>query len=319
MWYRFLVFNVVLLNIFRTFAAENNPNSREVVVHKYESDSTNQLISTYTPSLKTEQSCPTVIFLGGGGFQNMETEKTNKLVNILSDNGYNVFTLKYRTGWLKNSKTDFCAGNPEDLAGIILKELEDVYYMMEFLYENADEFNLNPENTFIIGGSAGAVIGLTYTYNAEYFVKWALENQCQLEDPELYISLLQSRKAPKAMIAIGGFLLEPDRVHSETIIPLFEISLTDDYLIKDSIGIFANCKSGTMMNTKTYGSQYIFEKAIEWNTPVDWLSVKASGHGMAGILTSESITQKILSFLEKHLSKESSQQELQWNKTSIKL
>ena len=227
MWYRFLVFNVVLLNIFRTFAAENNPNSREVVIHKYE-NSDELLIANYIPCLKNLQGNPTVIFLNGGAFQHVEIDKSKPFLSVLADNGFNVFSLKYRTGWLetKNS-TDICAGKPEDLAGIIIKELEDVYYMMEFLHKNAGEFNINPENTFIIGGSSGAVIGLTYTYNADYFVKWALENQCQLEDPELYISLLQSRKAPKAIIALAGFLLEPDRIHSTNIVTGKQNNLQD--------------------------------------------------------------------------------------------
>ena len=108
---------------------------------------------------------PAIIFMFGGGF--MEGERNNSYYipwfKSLNDEGYRVFSIDYRLG-LKGV-TKMGIGQADLLLKAIDLAVEDLYSATNFILENADAFDIEPDGLVISGSSAGAISVMQAEYD----------------------------------------------------------------------------------------------------------------------------------------------------------
>ncbi|MBR4949440.1 MAG: prolyl oligopeptidase family serine peptidase [Clostridia bacterium] len=104
----------------------------------------------YYSESDTEKKRRGIIVVHGGGFWAGDKKQPYivTLCNLFAQYGYVSFSVDYRL-FSRETRPEFCGGAP--VAAV------DIELLRKFLFENAEKFNLDTENLYISGGSAGGM------------------------------------------------------------------------------------------------------------------------------------------------------------------
>lgn len=128
------------------------------------------LLDFYRPK-NVEGKAPVMIFAFGGGFFTGKRDSDNykEYFKYLTHNGWAVASIDYRLGLAEISKT------PKDqltamfmLKGLITSvdmAVEDMYSATNYIIENAEKLNVNPDEIVVCGSSAGAITSCQAEWN----------------------------------------------------------------------------------------------------------------------------------------------------------
>ena len=107
---------------------------------------------------------PTVIFVFGGGFIMGRRDEPyhTPWFKMLTDHGYRLIAIDYRLGLKGAEKVGVAQVNLLDRA--IHMAVEDLFSATEYIIENAESLEVDPENIVISGSSAGAITVLQADY-----------------------------------------------------------------------------------------------------------------------------------------------------------
>lgn len=111
---------------------------------------------------------PCIIFMFGGGFVNGTRDDGNNVAYLrkLAQNGYVAIGIDYRLG-LKDIR-QYDIRQPMDIVNILENTIdmavEDLFDATSFVYENAEQWNINNSQIIANGSSAGAVAALQAEY-----------------------------------------------------------------------------------------------------------------------------------------------------------
>ena len=116
---------------------------------------------------------PLVIFMFGGGFirGTRDDESYNGWFRTMTENGYRVVSIDYRLGLKGSNKVGIAQVNVLDKA--IHMAVEDLFSATNFILENADQFEVSPDNIVISGSSAGAISVMQAEYEIANGTSWA--------------------------------------------------------------------------------------------------------------------------------------------------
>ena len=98
---------------------------------------------------------PAIIFVFGGGFIGGSRKESASWFEMLSKEGYKVFSIDYRLGL--RGKKDKGLGFVKNLKDAIDMAVEDLFSATSYIVENADSFGVSPDNLVVSGSSAGAI------------------------------------------------------------------------------------------------------------------------------------------------------------------
>ncbi|GFZ32055.1 lipase [Clostridium zeae] len=179
---------------------------RHVNINYYGDTTEEHLLDVYNP-LENEKPLPVIISIHGGGWVYGNKDTYQFYCMNLANYGFNVINFSYRLA----PKYKFPAA------------LEDVNAVFHWVKENAEEFNFELNNLFVVGDSAGAQLASQYaaiTTNCEYAKLFSLKT------PDIKI---------KAMGLNCGIYDPLDRLKNidNILINRFIKNLLRDYLGKD--------------------------------------------------------------------------------------
>ncbi len=144
---------------------------------------------------------PTLLFVYGGGFVGgfRSNERYFPWFKILNDNGYKVITIDYRLG-LKGVPMNFSLIGKIKTAKNTVKAVEmgaeDLFSAVNYIFENAEALEVDPQNIVLVGNSSGAIISL----GAEKFI-------C---NGEKIASVLPAGYNFKGLISFAGAIVDDD-------------------------------------------------------------------------------------------------------------
>ncbi len=115
----------------------------------YRKDDTRDLNLDFYRNIKNPEASPWILIIHGGGWANGDTEQNPDLNWYLARHGFSVIAITYRFA----PKFKWPA------------QKEDVELAFDFIQNHALEFNINPQNFFVLGRSAGAQLAGIFAYN----------------------------------------------------------------------------------------------------------------------------------------------------------
>lgn len=185
-------------------------------------------IGTAVPSNR-----PTVMYMHGGGWQNGNKNSVGQ-ANAWVSRGYNVVSINYR---LLGDDPPFTTGVADDFTfleflgppGIISEvnaSLEDARLAMEWMYDNAATYGIDPTRIGVSGSSAGAVMALALAYAGP---SEHVQPRAVISGVGAFFNLTNpfSPGGPPAMLIAG---------ENDTTVPAFAVQFTSDQMTE--VGIY---------------------------------------------------------------------------------
>lgn len=234
-----------------TFAVKGN---QELKLDKYD-----------VPSVMTSSNKPCIIFVFGGGFAGGQRNNdfNTAYLNRLAQGGSVVVAIDYRLG-MKDASNHPNLTNEQAtkmLINSVFMAVEDLYDATTFVYNHADEWNINKDMIVANGSSAGGVTVL----QAEYLACNGHELAAKLPDGFCYGGVIAFAGA---ILSEGGFGWKKSPApilmfhgDADSNVPFDKIEL-------DNYGI--------------YGSKHIAESLDAIQSPYCFYKVENAAHEIAG-------------------------------------
>lgn len=254
-------------------------------------------LDLYLPA-KQEKKVPLVIWIHGGGWRqgnkygDMENMKTT--LKAIVDNGFAVASINYRYS----------------TTAIFPAQIQDCNQAIDFLYKNADNYLLDPENIAVIGFSAGGYLASflgtsNNNYNEAFYLykkqpDFKIKGVIDFYGPSDFVARIGSmplyegeQKSTSTALLGAQPLLRPD---------LAKIASPTTYIDKNDppFLIFHGDKDQTVPISLSKLLDSYLQLA---NVQSDFVIVKEAQHG-GTLFNSEDTKNKIISFLNTHLKKQ---------------
>lgn len=132
----------------------NEIKPKGIIKKEYEIPLVSKTIKFKSPTLRfniyydlKEETKPVILDIHGGGWAYGDKDLNDNFCYHLAKNGYNVVSLTYTTLFKANLK---------DM-------LQEIHFLLNHLYENKEKYNLDFNNLFVTGDSAGGELSFLYS------------------------------------------------------------------------------------------------------------------------------------------------------------
>jgi len=230
----------------------------------------------YEPDEYEIISRPAIIFLHSGSFftGNNELDDMVDLAESAARRGYVAITLNYRLGL--NILSSYSGERA------VYRGVQDLSAAIRFLRHNQSDFNINPEQVFVWGSSAGAIIGLHMAFSEDD--ERPQSTYGQWGDPDLGCidcegNNLQYSSRPNAVISCWGAIGDLEWIEQDHQVPLIFFHGTSDFIVPHDIG-FPFTANITL--PIIYGSSAISERLTELNIIHHYYLAENQGHEYYG-------------------------------------
>lgn len=111
-------------------------------------------------TLRDGSNKPALLYVFGGGFKGgrRDSRGVKPWFKLLADEGYTIIAIDYRLGLKDVKKMGLAQANL--LYKAIRMAVEDTYSATNFILDNADDLDINPDAIIVCGSSAGAITAL---------------------------------------------------------------------------------------------------------------------------------------------------------------
>lgn len=250
----FLIINLCTILFISNILASDLEVKRNISYKKFEvvSGFIDELkFDFYKPEISYSTPSPLAVFLHGGGFHagDKDDPKIVELCTRMAKSGFASAAIEYRTGIEKYNESHFI--------NVLLKAIYDAGDFMNYIKNNASEYDIDTSNIFMGGISAGAIVALHMTYwDKEEIISYLNEKGISLHLPDRIDTFFK----PKGVLNCWGVLLDP-KIMINNNVPI--VSFHGE---KDKIAPY---KKGHPMHIpwlpKVYGSSMIHEEAKKYN------------------------------------------------------
>ncbi len=266
----------------------------------FQNKQTNLWIDVYRPydhfAMKSKDKRPAFIYIHGGGYVFGGEDGAGSILLQASQRGMIAVGVKYRLGYLPP-----LVSNPDSIQSLIrnstqntYRALQDVRDAVKWVYERADEYNIDKTKIFIAGHSAGGNAVLNYSY---------------LEEKDFFPNLVNplgrlTAKVPVAGIIsfAGPFNQLIDNIKS----PLEYIQASENeplYLVHgtcDSTAFYDHGNPVDPNTTSSLGSYPIACRKQSLKHPYHFTTIKGGGHGLGP--EENDVLQSIFKWIKKEVS-----------------
>ncbi len=203
---------------------------------------------------------PLIIGIHGGGFANTcflkpcyERYLENVLVPEFVPHGFAVAAVQYRL----NSPLDFLPSRikAEKVREMHYKATQDTRQAIKYIFDNAEKLNIDTENVFVIGVSAGAITALHSVYATRDTVRDELVKEFGELEPVQNI---------RGVVSISGALYDISKLKSGPRVPLMIVHGRNDVVVPAEKGFYF----GLERLEAVYGGKAIFDEATKLKLPV---------------------------------------------------
>jgi len=224
---------------------------------------------------------PLVITIHGGAFLNIPgngnsngNAYSEKAAIELAKKGFVTADIGYRLGWKDHASLPCWANytnGEKSFKAAYHRALQDVVTAIHFFETNADTYNIDVDNIFLLGRSAGAILSLAAVYTQE--------NELDPEFVEL-LGGLDGSVNIKGIVAVSGSLLNLQDLTSGEQIPSLMIHGTCDHIVpydsENFIHVIDNCDA-----LLSHGSHSTANHMDSLNIPYQLFELCGAGHGFS--------------------------------------
>lgn len=213
----------------------------------------------YRPQGNNER-LPLIIFVHSGGF--VTGDKCNYIITKYCQDfcraGYAVASINYRLidlKILKDWKNIESLINKSYTRKKIMEAVGDVRQATSFFKLNSDKYNIDPEQVFLVGYSAGAIItnhfafstaleAKEYVEKGENFVINAILGQKEIDNIDAFS--VSSANLVKGVVSIAGGIMDYDHIEDSELssLPVLMIHGTNDQMVPfgydDPLTVYSN-------------------------------------------------------------------------------
>ncbi|PKP01480.1 MAG: hypothetical protein CVU11_15065 [Bacteroidetes bacterium HGW-Bacteroidetes-6] len=236
----------------------------------------------YEPRNDTLQARPLLFLIHGGAFivGDKRDDFQVKLANHYAKMGYVVASINYRMGYL------FLPGAYSNLERCIYKAVQDSRAAIRWLKKNRKKYCIDPNYIFVAGNSAGGFIALKTAFmnNSEAYQS-TKGNFFMLQDDlgclDCSGDYPKEKFKIRGVISMWGALTDIDMLDKDEKTPLLLIHGDSDRIVPYSYNYpFRNLdeKLTAFFMNKVYGSQKIYERAIEFGFPAKLITFSNGSH-----------------------------------------
>lgn len=184
----------------------------------------------YSPKRDSTKKRPLIIVVHGGAFVAGSKDDYKQAANVFCDSlaarGYVVASIDYRKGLVLKNKGYQLFIDSLDVKRAIQWGVQDLQKAIQYFRLNAENYKIDLEKIFVIGGSSGALIALHYLTK---------------EDAKV-----------KAVISLWGATISKDLINKMTV-PILLVHGTNDEIIPFKEGRMMNLDSIKEQNQFTHG------------------------------------------------------------------
>ena len=259
---------ILTIFLFILFISNGLCQKKERVIYAVTDQNEELFIDVY-PGARGASS---ILFVHGGGFEGGHPDGQRSFAEEMQNRGYNVFVISYRL--LMKGRGFGCDIPTLDKLDAIRAGVEDAAKATSYLLENKNNFNLDPDQFYLAGSSAGAEVALQLVFNPFSHL-----------DSATYVFPDNFRF--KGVMSFAGALLDIRLVSPDMWVPLLLFHGTEDNLVPLGTAPHRFCKAtdpGWMM---FFGSQTIFDKAVEMDLPAEFHLYAGKGHEVANYMAQE--------------------------------
>lgn len=277
----------VLIIIFFIGLLYSNTTAQQFKTYSYfENDSISLKLDLFIPDSTTQKKHPLFIYVHGGGFKSGKRTAGHDICNYLSRNGIAAASISY-TLYMKNK--DFgCNGQLTEKIKAIQIAVNQLWAATHFFIENASQFNINENQIFIGGSSAGAEV----TWHAVYWDR---------QQMALFKHQLPSGFKYAGIVNSAGAIMDLNLLTMENAIPAMLAHGEKDQLVPYRTAAHHNCKPNASGWLMLFGSLSIHHQLIELNKHSELFTYKNQGHGCYNWIFKKE-PQLVLDFIKRVLS-----------------
>ena len=263
-----------IISTFAVFLFVCSAAAQTYKTHVYSSKDGVDLELDFYPAENPEA---TLIFVHGGGFYSGTRKEENIMhfCDLLAQAGINAVNISYRLHLVGQSF--HCDQPVENKIRAIEVAAEDILAASEYLLQNAEEFQIDPEKIVLMGSSAGA--------EAALYAKYDLESS-----------------AFSALISCAGASIDINKITKASAIPTLMFHGTCDALVPYNKGIHHYCPPNSVGALYLFGAYSIYQKMVDIEVSVELITACGGKHGSA-VAPLEKDIPLILEFIRRANSK----------------
>ncbi len=256
--------NVFAADVCHNPKGDSKPGVRESIIYNAERETReNQRdlrLDLVHPEDGGKGKRPLVIGIHGGGFADTcffqpchERYLDRVLIPEFVPHGFAVAAVQYRL----NSPLDFLPSRikAEKVREMHYKATQDMRRAIKYIFENAGTLNIDTDNVFVIGVSAGAITALHTVYETQDSVRAELLKEFGRLEPVQNI---------RGVISVSGALYDISKLKSGPRVPLMIVHGSKDFVVPSDKGFYF----GLDRLEPVYGGKAIFDEAERLNLPV---------------------------------------------------
>jgi len=250
----------------------------DITYSYYKDPLTNRSLTLdYYSAVETCADRPFIVMVHGGGFSDGNKYELFKDAIELARRGYAVFTINYRLmgnplGVIPSiiNTTTLChEGKFNDISWYWA--MQDINAAIKHIAYHKNKYKIDPNNTFIYGGSAGAIATMQLAYASEQEVFNAFPNVNF--DSIWFLGGLDKTTHPsfksqsykiKGIATAYGAVMRSHFIDKNETVPIIMLHNACDLLVPYNV---ANNRLGSIFNTPCnatfYGSRFIYDKMEE--------------------------------------------------------
>lgn len=247
-----------------------NAQAQSFLTDTYYIDDTSRLeLDLFLPTVKSGDLVPVVLFVHGGGFSGGDRSAGHQLGEALRQRGIAVASISY-TLYMKGRTQDWsCNGILTEKVKTIQIAANQVWLATNFLRERAVEWNLNPEQIFISGSSAGGEAVLHAAY-------WDREQMA------LYDHRLPADFRYAGMISGAGAIMDLNPITQQTQVPTLLFHGDADPVVPYATAAHHFCDPGASGWLMLFGSGSIADHQAKLGGTYSLITFAGATHSVAG-------------------------------------
>jgi dienelactone hydrolase len=198
----------------------------------------------YPTGATSDKKYPLIVFCHAGGFEGGNRFNVSAICDRFAEEGFVSVGFDYRVGYHKGNGRN-CEADTAGMNNAVYRAMQDCNACLRYLKAHADDFNIDTNNIFLGGSSAGGALALNDAYTNDSVANIYFHNS--------YVSLggtqsggnnLPANYKIKGIIAMWGALWSDKMIDTNyRAYPTIIFKGDDDAGLPDSMGHFEGCQN----------------------------------------------------------------------------
>jgi len=225
-------------------------------------------LDVYAPKKDKAKQRMCMVWMHGGGFAGgtRDNKAEVDLMEIAARKGYVAVSISYRL--TRKGKSFSCDASREEKMETFRLASQDLWDAIYYMYDNSEQFAIDPE-ALIIGGSSAGAEGVM---NAVYMRDWLYEGTSKYDSIQ-----------PAAIFTLAGAMIDARYINKDNAVPAVMFHGTDDNLVPYATAPHHYCNPDDIGYIWLDGSKTIAEKLQSLRSSYLLYTFEKARHEISGI------------------------------------